>query len=157
MSPVRQSQFALPEYLRRERDATNSLALETESKGGGPILVGTAIAGGVLLFDAPEGIGLALLGFGVALTIVGFWRLRRDTRAMERVGLAMCLAGAVALAFVVAQLAGPAVVTPPAHSGSEATVASPTAEAASAAESARPLGTVSMFRGNAAHTGVNPG
>lgn len=156
LSRAVQTQFALPDYLRGS--ATRSVAgmqAAEESAGGGFILVGAIAIAGVMLFTSFTGVGAALFGLGVLSVLVGLWRLRHDGPAMERIGWLAATTGAVVLAGVVYQLVGPAAVVresaaPPAESVAEG-VSVATGPSAIAA------GSMPMWRGNAAQTGVQPG
>src|SRR5690349_2203462 len=81
LRPAPQTQFALPDYLiaarEREASARRQHALD-EGSGSGFIWVGALLAAGVLLLTSLSGIGAWLFAIGVALVLLGLWRLRTD-------------------------------------------------------------------------------
>ncbi len=160
-----QTQFNLPDYLlaaRRRDPAPRTILDEDGAPGAGMIMTGAVAVAAALLFSALSRPGIAVLAIGSLAVLVGLWRMRRDPRAMERMGWLAALAGAAALALVTVQFLElrPPAIGPAADRGEQS--APPVAESADARRQ-RPAatgvgtGTVAMFRGDAAHSGVNPG
>lgn len=160
LTPPLQTQFTLPDYLlaAREREGqARRLRGATEGSGTGLIISGAVLAGGALLFSTLSGVGLLLLGAGILAMVTGLWRLRIDVSAMERAGWLVAMSGLVALTSVGYQLAsGPTESLTTSIVPTESVVGD-----GPAAPAARPvpaqLGTWPMFRGDAAHTGAQPG
>ncbi|MBA3416111.1 MAG: PQQ-binding-like beta-propeller repeat protein, partial [Chloroflexia bacterium] len=156
-----QTQFTLPDYLlaARERESVGgrrSRATE-ESSGGGLLLIGAAAAAGALIFSALSNVGLGLLGAGLLAMLAGLWRMRVDSSTLERVGWLVALAGLVALGSVGFQVFGPvdsrrSLGPSPSEEAAETSAVAEVARAVPA-----PLGASPMFRGDAAHSGVQPG
>lgn len=160
-----QTQFTLPDYLlatRRRDPAPRTLFDEDGAPGAGMILAGAIAVAAALLFTTLSGPGIAILSLGSLAVLVGLWRMRRDPLAMERMGWLAALAGATALLAVTVQfleLRPPAIRSPVAvgePTGSSIADA-PDAVGQRPAETGVGAGQVAMFRGDAAHSGVNPG
>jgi outer membrane protein assembly factor BamB len=161
LARVRQTQFALPDYLlmarEREREERRRRMNGESGEGVGLLWIGAIAALVALWFGGGIGPGAFIFPLGILGALIGLWRLRRDPRNMARAGTATVVVSSVVLGAALAQtlgFAGSQVVVP------ERAIAVPTptpdvAEAPALALAAH--ANMPMFRGTAARTGENPG
>lgn len=145
----------LPEVLTRRRRRR----LENEGQGVGFAWVGFAFIGFPVLLGARTGIMGGCAAIGVGLVLLGYWMMRRDAHSVAVTGVVTNLLAILTLTAIVAKLLTSGGPTPvPIDVESAAVSLSPTAGVAAPSPSAViDHGSVPMFRGNAAHTGVNTG
>jgi outer membrane protein assembly factor BamB len=161
LARVRQTQFALPDYLlmarEREREERR-LRMTTETgEGIGLLWIGAIAAILALWFGGGIGPGAPIFVAGLAALLFGLWRLRRDTRSMARAGTATVVVSSVVLGAALAQtlgFSGSQIDSPPAAIVAPTPTPDPVESTALAFS---PETTVPMFRGNSARTGENPG
>jgi outer membrane protein assembly factor BamB len=152
--------FDIPAFLR---DASRRKRRRRDPVGGaGWAWVGAVLIATPVTFSIEPPVSYGLLGFGILLTIAGFWQLRLDRGQLARAGLLTNLAALITLAAILARLTNSpeyptempavAVTATPADSGTPDWEM--TAESAGATLT---QGTVAMFRGDPEHTGHHAG
>ena len=161
LARVRQTQFALPDYLlmarEREREERRRRMNTETGEGVGLIWIGAIAALIALWFGGGVGPAALIFPLGLLGALIGLWRLRRDTRNMARAGTATLIISSMVLGAALAQTLGFA-GAPVAAPERVAAVPTPTPDPAEAPELTLGSGeTVPMFRGDAARTGQNPG
>ena len=161
LARVRQTQFALPDYLlmarEREREERRRRMNTETGEGIGLLWIGAIAALIAIWFGGGVGPGAMIFPLGLLGALIGLWRLRRDTRNMARAGTATLVVSSMVLGAALAQTLGFA-SAPVAVPNRVVAVPTPTPDPAEAP--ALTLGggeIVPMFRGNAARTGENPG
>lgn len=152
-----QTQFSLPDYLRRDAEMARRRQAVASGSGAGLAWTGMPLAVGALLWSSGSAVGNAIWALGLLMIVTGFWRMRHDRHAMGRAGLVTSTVGAVALGVVVFQLlksetgdddtARVAVTEPTVTQDWERSGATPGVEQAA----------VRMFGGGPEHTGQQPG
>ncbi|HET8523797.1 MAG TPA: PQQ-binding-like beta-propeller repeat protein [Thermomicrobiales bacterium] len=140
---------------RRQRDPAG---------GAGWAWMGAMLALVPVLFSFTTPVALALWLGGITMAIAGFWQMRHDPRLMTRAGTLLSVAALIAMGTVVSRLVDPPNLT---SSSTNEMITAPTSTPVAAAQEAtepadgpvraKTFGTVAMFRGDAAHTGVHPG
>jgi outer membrane protein assembly factor BamB len=161
LARVRQTQFALPDYLlmarEREREERRRRMNAETGEGVGLLWIGAIAALVALWIGGGVGFGAYIFPLGLLGALIGLWRLRRDSRNMARAGTATLVVSSMVLGAALAQtlgFAGAPVAVP------ERAVAIPTPTPDPVESAVLTLGSgeiVPMFRGNAARTGENPG
>jgi outer membrane protein assembly factor BamB len=149
--------FDVPAFLR---DAERRRRRHHEpGSGAGWLWLGAILIAIPILLTVNVQVAAATWSVGLILIAFGFWRMRNDRRLLGNAGIAFNLVAVAVLAGVgfrtlndpssngAASPLNPAIATADSESGAPAT------ETANATT----LGTVAMFRGDAQHTGVNPG
>ncbi|MCC6790232.1 MAG: PQQ-binding-like beta-propeller repeat protein [Thermomicrobiales bacterium] len=145
-----------PERKRKRRQPV------PEGHGVGFVWAGFLLAAFPIAIGTGSTLALTTWGAGVLLVVVGFWLMRRDLHTLSRAGLATNGIALVSLAIIGIQVISTeneqrnprmlAVVTP-----TPTRTPTPVPDWAVPTEVATPDARVAMFRGDAAHTGVNPG
>ncbi len=161
LTRVKQTQFALPDYLlvarEREREERRRRMTMETGEGVGLLWVGAIAAVLAIWFGGGLGPGAAAFLLGLAAVIAGLWRLRHDTRNMARAGTATVVISSVVLGAALAQTLGfprSQIV----EFAAEAPPVAPTPKSGEAPAIAFAFdGSMPMFRGNPGRTGENVG
>jgi len=155
---------SLPLATLLQRDAGYERRREPEVGGAGFAWVGIILTGASLFMLPHSTLGRPLWIGGILLTLIGFWRMRRNRQTMARAGLATTALALVALGVVGAEMLNlqhpsqwfahqpaavrPATPVPDSIAPTATVVPTPTPETTAG---------VSMFRGDAARTGAEIG
>ncbi|MDQ3044889.1 MAG: PQQ-binding-like beta-propeller repeat protein, partial [Chloroflexota bacterium] len=160
-APTRSDHIALPEYLNRARKPRRRP--DEQGTGGGLVISGMIALGVAVLMGGDSSFRRGAWIGGLLFAGLGFWQMRRDPRTMHRAGAFVSTGSLLALTMVAIQLFGlpdfsrfrGATLPPP-----QSTLPSNWSEVASTPESrvvVRSSGEVPMYRGDARHTGRQPG
>ena len=153
-TPTGSVEFSLPDYLRRDAEIKRRQSLVDDGAGTGLIWAGLPLAVGALLWSTGSLVGHLVWVTGLTAIVGGFWRMRRDRRALARAGLGTTAVGAVALGAVVLQLLEPS--PPPDVPAALAPTSVADWETPPAAAGVPP-GAVPMLGGGADRAGRHPG
>jgi len=159
--PARPDHIALPEYLNRARKPRRRA--EERGTGGGLVITGMMSLGVAVLMNGDGAFRLGAWLLGLQLAALGFWQMRRDSRTMHRTGAFVSTGSLMALAMVAIQLFGLPDFdflpgdSPPGPPSPQSPVWNEVSSTPASRAVVRSAGDAPMFRGDARHSGRQPG